>query len=221
MKQEKIKVESNSSEKEYNFEDTLGLTRDEIKIIESYSRLYTGTIITGQLHVDVHKDLSTALESYYEECLEQVNCKSNTIQFKDWSDLSIIFNSEDRAIDTIFIFTHLNKIDNSIEERLKNANKNSQLFKALKKLENTYLELKKIIESREIIKDLLTKIFQNIPNYKEQQELISKLHENILVETNKINQIFKEMKILNMKDIYGIDGDSNIANKITEIKCFE
>lgn len=214
-------MENTSNIKQDGFDAALGLTQDEIKIIESYRRLYTGTIIMGQHHTNVYKDLSTSLESYYKECLEHVNCKSNPIQFKDWNDLSTIFNSEDKAIGTIFIFSHLNKTNKSIEERLENTNKDSQLFKALKKLENTYLELRKIIESRDTIKDLLTEIFKNIPNYKEKQELISKLHEAILVEAHKITQGFQHMENIGIKNIYGIDGNSTIANYIEEIKCFE
>jgi hypothetical protein len=223
MKKEEAisKVENNSSGKQDSFYKVLGLTLDEIKIIESYSRLYMGTIAIGQCHVNVNKDLSTLLESYYKECLESLNCKSNPILFKEWDDLFNIFNGEDEALGTIFIFSHLNKIDKSIEERLENTNKDSQLFKVLKKLENTYLDLKKIIESRDAIKDLLTEIFKNIPSYKENQELIENLHENILVEANKITQIFQHMENIGMKDIYGINGDSAITNYIQEIKCFE
>ena len=218
------KMENTSDIKQDDFNAVLGLTRDEIKIIESYSRLYMGTIITGQDDINVYEDLSTSLESYYKECLEDVNYKSNPIQFKDWGDLSTIFNSEDKAVGTIFIFNHLNKIDNSIEERLKNTNKDGQLFKALTKLENIYLELKKIVASRDIIKDLLIEIFENIPNYKEKQELISKLNENILVEASKITQVFQHIdnvNDINLKDIYGIDGNGPMANAINEIKPFQ
>ena len=118
----------------------------------------------------------------------------------------------------------MNKIDNSIEERLKNTNKDGQLFKALTKLENIYLELKKIVASRDIIKDLLIEIFENIPNYKEKQELISKLNENILVEASKITQVFQHIdnvNDINLKDIYGIDGNGPMANAINEIKPFQ
>ena len=73
---------------------------------------------------------------------------------------------------------------------------------------------------------LLTEIFKNIPNYKEKQELISKLHEDILVEAHKITQGFEhmediEIKNFNIEYIYGIDGNSTIENYIQEIKCFE
>ena len=225
-KEEQLKTsaENNSNDKQYNFEDELGLTQDEIKIIEYYRRLYTGTIIMGQYHTNVYEDLRTSLESYYEECLEHANSNSNPIQFKDWDDLSTIFNSEDKGVGTIFIFNHLKKIDNSIEERLKNTNKDGQLFKSLTKLENIYLELKKIVASRDIIKDLLIEIFENIPNYKEKQELISKLNENILVEASKITQVFQHIdnvNDINLKDIYGIDGNGPMANAINEIKPFQ
>ncbi|QOY51350.1 hypothetical protein [Candidatus Sulfurimonas baltica] len=214
-------MENTSDIKQDGFDVALGLTRDEIKIIESYNRLYTGTVIMGQYHIDVHKDLSTELELYYKECLEHSNDMSNPIHFKDWDDLSSIFNSEDKGSGIVVIFSHLNKTDKSMEERLENTNKDSQLFKVLKKLENTYLELKKIIESRDTIKDLLTEIFKNIPNYKEKQELIATLHENVLAESSKINQVFQDIKILNTKDLYEIDGDSPMVNYIQEIKCFE
>lgn len=170
--------------------------------------------------VNIYNDLSTLLDAYYKECLEQENCKSDSIQFNDWTDLSTIFNSEEKASDTIFIFSHLDKLDSSIEEKLENTNKNSKFYKALKKLESTYLDLKRVQKNRDTIKDLLTKVFQNISNYKEQQEFISKLHENILFEASEINQLFLEMEVINKKDIYGVTENTDIANDIDKIKCF-
>lgn len=227
MKQEKSKIENNQNEIQDIFYNELGLTREEVEIIESYSRLYAGTIIMGQSHTNVYEDLSTSLETYYKERLEKENYKYNPIKFKNWDDLYSIFNgddeleSDDHAVGTIFVFNHLNKIDNSIEDKLKNTSKDSKLYKALKKLENKYIELKKIIKSRDTIKDLLTKVFENSANYKEQQNLTSKLNENILIEANKINQLFKDIELTNIQDIYGIDDDNPIANKITEVKCFD
>ena len=170
--------------------------------------------------VNICNDLSTSLDAYYKECLEQDNCKSDSIQFKDWTDLSTIFNGEEKVSDTIFIFSHLDKLDSSIEEKLENTNKNSKFYKALKKLESTYLDLKRVQKNRDTIKDLLTKVFQNISNYKEQQEFISKLHENILFEASEINQLFLEMEVINKKDIYGVTENTDIANDIDKIKCF-
>ena len=63
-------------------------------------------------------------------------------------------------------------------------------------------------------------IFKNISNYKERQDLISKLNENILVEANKINQLFKDIELTKIKDIYGVDTYSSIGKEIQEIKCW-
>ncbi len=218
MKKEerKPKMENNSSEKQDGFEDSLGLTRDEIKIIESHRRFFTGTIFALQ-HCNMDEELNTLFKLYRKKLGEN----SSFAPFKEWKDLSTIFDVENKLIDLIFTFSHLNKIDMSIEEKLETTNSDSTFFKKLKMLEDTYLEIKKIIKSRDLIKKLLIEIFQSSSNFNEEEKSILKLQDNILAEGHKIDRIIQPLKFIDMRDIYGIKNNSPIANYIQEIKCFE